>query len=114
MRNTDGLRRGGPGRPAGSPNKATARMREVLQGVLAQVFEDPTFQADLVKEIRAFSIDPRVLQMLFNYAFGKAPATLDVNFGQPTLAELIASTSAVGRKVLEQAAAENGRDESTH
>jgi hypothetical protein len=90
MRNTTGLRRGGPGRPPGAPNKAPAKFRALLQDIVEEAFSSPQARRHLVMQLRTLRINPKVLQLVLAYAYGKPPDTLDVTHrSEISLAEII-------------------------
>ena len=66
-RNTQGLKRGGPGRPKGVPNKATAEAKQAC----AAIVDDPTYRRNLAARARAGRLAPAVECMLWHYAYGK-------------------------------------------
>ena len=51
MRNTGGLLRGGPGRPAGVPNRSSRKMKAFLDEVFDDVFARAEFKQRLVDSI---------------------------------------------------------------
>lgn len=61
------LRRGGPGRPKGVPNKATREAKELARSIL----EDPVVQRKLRDQAQRGKLAPAVMTMLFHYAYGK-------------------------------------------
>jgi hypothetical protein len=79
------------GRTAGTPNKATLKVKTFLEDVFTQAFENPEFKQRLVKQIVELTVDPKLLQTLLAYYAGKPvqahehSGELDVN-----LARLIA------------------------
>src|SRR5919197_2783336 len=73
-KNTNGLRRGGPGRPKGVPNKATVEAREFARAFIA----DAEYQASLRKRILAGQAN-HLESLLWQYGYGK-PREMD----QPT------------------------------
>jgi hypothetical protein len=82
------------GRVAGEPNRATRELKTVLQAVFRQVFSDPAFQADLVRKLKAFELEPRVLTVLLAYAYGAAPRQIDLHHeGRITLAQLVCGSA---------------------
>ena len=89
MRDTSGLRRGGPGRPPGTPNKATKEVRAFCQRLVA----DPEYRAALERRWREGSLPPAVEAMVWSYAVGKPPQSLDVTRHGPSLASIIAGTA---------------------
>ena len=119
MRNTVGLRRGGPGRRPGVPNKATRELRTFLQDVVYEAMDHSEFRSQLVNRIRSLSIDPRLLQLVLAYAFGKPAARVDLDVHQVTLEQIIVGrvphdddrpTRADGRPTARAViTAENGR-----
>ena len=88
-RNTSGLWRGNsPGRPAGTPNKASREVRAFCQRLLA----DADYRASLERRWRDGSLPPALEQMIWAYAIGRPPQSVDVTSRGPSLAELIAGT----------------------
>jgi hypothetical protein len=71
-RNTSGLRRGGPGRPKGIPNKITLQIKETARVFLS----DPKGQRKLLEQYQRGKLHPSVLTMLYAYAFGRRPIWL--------------------------------------
>ncbi len=76
-RNTSGLRRGGPGRPKGLPNKATQDVREFAQ----RFIDDEDYRASLKRRILRGSA-PHMETLIWHYRFGKPKDTLDVNLAE--------------------------------
>lgn len=63
---------GGPGRPAGTPNKATLAVREVC----AAIVEDPAYRKKLRARALAGDLAPAVETMLWYYRYGKPKETV--------------------------------------
>jgi len=86
-----GLWKGGsPGRPRGSPNKSTAKVKAFLAGVFTEAFESPELHERLVRQIVSLEIDPRLLALLLQYYAGRPPMAVDHHVqGTLSLAELI-------------------------
>lgn len=80
-RNTAGLRRGGPGRPKGVPNKATQEAREVC----AAMVDDPVYRQKLKSDFQRRKVHPAVEQMIWHYAKGKPKDTLAIENAPPVL-----------------------------
>jgi hypothetical protein len=72
-RDTSGLRRGGPGRPKGVPNKATREAKEFC----ASVVDDPDYQATIRRRAMRGQLAPAVECMLWYYAKGKPKEQLE-------------------------------------
>ena len=66
-RNTSGLKRGGPGRPKGQPNKATVEAKRAC----AELVDDPAYRVKLKKRLLAGLLPPALETMLWHYAKGK-------------------------------------------
>jgi hypothetical protein len=63
-----GLKRGGsPGRPKGTPNKATVEAKAAC----AALVDDPAYREALAKRLRAGKLSPAMECMLWHYAKGK-------------------------------------------
>lgn len=73
-RNTSGLKRGGPGRPKGKPNKATTEAKEVC----SRLVDDPAYQKKLRTRLLAGKLAPAVECMLWHYAKHKPTEHIDV------------------------------------
>jgi hypothetical protein len=71
MRNIDGLKRGGPGRLAGTPNKATQEAWTFCQSLL----EDADYRAQLGERLRGGNLAPGFEQLLWFYAYGRPGQT---------------------------------------
>lgn len=67
MKNTSGLKRGGPGRPPGSENRTTKEARELA----ARMIEDPKYLTSLRKRLLGGRLAPAVETLLWFYAKGK-------------------------------------------
>lgn len=65
-RNTSGLRRGGPGRKRGVPNKATAEIKGFTQDLLTS----EAYRKALTKRVIAGK-SPQLEALMHYYAFGK-------------------------------------------
>ena len=91
MRNTGGLLRGGPGRPAGVPNRSSRKMKAFLDEVFDDVFAREAFKQRLVESIVNLTIDPKLLALLLSYYVGRPPQAVDhIHGGTVTLAQIIA------------------------
>jgi hypothetical protein len=66
-RNTSGLKRGGPGRKKGTPNKVTVEVRAAAEALV----DDPVYRARLARDLRRRKVAPAVECMLWYYAKGK-------------------------------------------
>ena len=66
-RNTSGLKRGGPGRPKGVPNKVTAEVKAACAGLV----DDAVYRANLQRRLRKGNVAPAVECLLWYYAKGK-------------------------------------------
>ncbi len=74
MRDTTGLRRGGPGRPKGLPNKATVEAKRAC----ADLIDDPAYRARLKERLLAGELPPAVETMLWYFAKGKPKEQAEV------------------------------------
>jgi hypothetical protein len=73
-RNTSGLRRGGPGRPKGVPNRATLEAKAVCNALV----DDPDYQKRLKVRLIAGKLAPAVECMIWHYAKTKPTDKLDI------------------------------------
>lgn len=62
------------GRQKGTPNKATAEVRALCEGLL----KDPAYKAGLVKRLQTGEIAPHVEILLWHYAYGKPTEHIEV------------------------------------
>lgn len=60
------------GRRKGTPNKATTEIRQFCRSLL----EDPVYQANLRKKLRALRLHPSVHVIIHHYAYGKPKETI--------------------------------------
>lgn len=86
VRNTSGLKRGGPGRPKGVPNKATREIREAARALL----EDPEYLDSLKRRLKrgtAGAVEP----LLYHYGYGKPKETvaLEGSAVRPVVVDLL-------------------------
>jgi hypothetical protein len=72
--NTSGLKRGGPGRKKGVPNKATADAKAFAEALV----DDPVYRAKLTKDLRRRKVSPPIEQMLWHYAKGKPKDVIEL------------------------------------
>jgi hypothetical protein len=86
MRNTRGLKRGGPGRTLGVPNKATLEAKEFCRGLIS----DPEYQTKFVKAWRARRLPPGLESMVWSYAFGRPSQYAEVSERPLSVAEILA------------------------
>ncbi len=76
MVNTSGLKRGGsPGRPKGTPNKATVEARTFC----ASIVDDPVYQAKLRLRAIAGKLSPVMESLLWYYAKGKPKERVELS-----------------------------------
>jgi hypothetical protein len=80
-RNTSGLKRGGPGRPKGVPNKATQEMRALA----LELLNDPAYRKKFWGDWRKRKVHPGVEQMVYHYGHGKPKDTLSIEGAAPVL-----------------------------
>lgn len=73
-RNTSGLRRGGPGRPKGIPNKANREIRDIARRLL----EDPGYLKALKARLLSGKA-PTLEPLLYHYAYGKPKESVEVS-----------------------------------
>jgi hypothetical protein len=78
-RDTSGLKRGGPGRPKGVPNKATRAIKEVAQAII----ERPEYLSALQRRLDSGRA-PHMETLLYHYAYGK-PKDVTEHQGQVRL-----------------------------
>ena len=62
-----GLKRGGPGRPKGVPNKVTVEAKAAAEALV----DDPIYREQLALDVQARKVAPAIEQMLWHYAKGK-------------------------------------------
>jgi hypothetical protein len=78
VRNTSGLRHGGPGRKRGVPNKATTAVRELTRSLL----DSPEYRHRLQHRLNTGKIAPAMEVLLWHYAFGKPKELVSAENGQ--------------------------------
>ena len=87
-RNTSGLKRGGPGRRKGVPNRVTVEAKTAA----AALVDDPVYRAKLARDLRKRRVAPLIEQMLWFYAKRKPVERHEVgtpgDFSNLTNAEL--------------------------
>jgi len=74
-RNISGLRRGGPGRPKGLPNRTTVEIKNWARSIL----EDQAVRSRTLSLAREGRLAPGVLVELLHYAYGKPKDATDVH-----------------------------------
>lgn len=84
-RNTSGLRRGGPGRKKGVPNKATTEAKEFCR----RLMNDSSYLAKFEQAWRRRKLPPRLEELVWFYAFGKPTQSIELSEQSMTLEELI-------------------------
>jgi hypothetical protein len=65
--NISGLKRGGPGRPKGVPNKVTVEAKAAAEALI----DDPIYREQLALDMQTRKVSPAIEQMLWAYAFGR-------------------------------------------
>ena len=88
MRNTGGVWRGGPGRPAGTPSRATGEVRAFCQRLVA----DPEYRANFEQRFCSGMLPTALEQMVWAYAVGKPRQSFEVTGSGVSLAEIIAGS----------------------
>jgi len=73
-RNTTGLKKGGPGRKPGVPNKASQEAKEVC----ARMVDNPRYLERLEARLVAGKLPPAIEALIWHYAKGKPKDTLQV------------------------------------
>ena len=89
------LRRGGPGRPKGVPNKASLEAKEVC----AKLVDDPQYQARLRQRMLAGKLAPAVECMIWHYAKHKPVDRVDVT--ERTMRALVIDRVSTRKEMLE-------------
>lgn len=77
------------GRQKGTPNRANAQLRAVLDGVFTEAFESELFRAKLLLQIVTLKIDTKLLVRLLEYWAGAPAKHVDVK-GKVTLEQIVA------------------------
>lgn len=84
-RNTSGLKRGGPGRPKGLPNRVTTEAKAACN----QIVDDPTYRKNLTAYMKANAGHAGPLEpILWYYAKGKPKERVEIG-ADKSLAALI-------------------------
>jgi hypothetical protein len=73
--NTSGLKRGGPGRPKGVPNKVTVEAKAAAGALV----DDPIYREQLALDVQARKVAPAIEQMLWHYAKGKPKEIVELH-----------------------------------
>ena len=69
------MRRGGPGRPKGAPNKATLEAKAICSALI----DDPVYQQKLRDRLHAGELAPAVECMLWYYAKHKPSERMEID-----------------------------------
>ena len=91
MRNTSGLRRGGPGRPAGRKNNVPGSFKKALQSVFETIHSD---RPELIRQAIEKGLAARppasyqYLQLALAYSLGKPATKLELS-GQVELPTIV-------------------------
>ena len=64
-----------------------------MRGFCQRLINDPEYCRSLETRLRAGTLPSALESMIWHYAFGKPPASLDVTSRGPSLASLIAGTA---------------------
>jgi hypothetical protein len=67
VRNTTGLKRGGPGRPKGRPNNSTIQVKQFC----ASILDDPAYQLGVRQRALRGQLAPAIEALLWHYRWGK-------------------------------------------
>jgi hypothetical protein len=82
------------GRQAGTPNKATQKLKTFLDEVFEAAFTNEGFKAELLVQITTLTIDGRLLQLLLQYWAGFPAKQIDhTHTGKLTLEQLVAGVA---------------------
>lgn len=73
-RNIAGLKRGGPGRPKGVPNKASSEAKAIA----TELVDDPIYRAKLKSDLQRRKVHPAIESMLWHYSKGKPTDHIDL------------------------------------
>jgi hypothetical protein len=85
-----GLWRGrSPGRPRGTPNKSSQRVKAFLDEVFGEALARQELKKRLIEEIVTLKIDTKLLALLLAYYAGRPAVAVD-HTGTVSLAKLIA------------------------
>ena len=84
-RNISGLRRGGPGRPKGVPNRATVEAKEFC----ASIIDDPEYQQALRRRALKGELPPVIEVMIWHYAKGRPKESVAVSDDEAVIARLL-------------------------
>jgi hypothetical protein len=73
-KNTAGLKRGGPGRKPGVPNKVTREVRDLAEALIS----NDAYLATLRRKLLAGKCNPQIEAMLWHYRYGKPKDTVEI------------------------------------
>lgn len=102
-----------PGRPKGLPNKATKLGRQFA----LEIVNNQEYRNNLLAEAINRSLDPRVEEMLWKYAYGVPKQTMEIQTSKAsdlsslTDQQLAAEAERVRQQILDRAEEERAADE---
>jgi hypothetical protein len=90
LRNTKGLRRGGPGRKKGVPNKASLEAKEFCR----RLVQDPAYVEKFERAFRERRLSIPLEQMVWAYAYGRPMQAVELSARPSTLEDIVCGMTA--------------------